>query len=114
MRRMVERFTQSFPSRSSADAPLGRPAKDTVLVTGTTGALGSMVLSKLVADKDVTCVYALNRASPAGEGIQSRQEQALRLRGLDTNLAISSKVRLLEGDISLADFGLSVNVLEEV
>lgn len=73
-----------------------------------------MVLSKLVADKNIACVYALNRASPAGEGIQSRQEQALQIRGMDTSLAISSKVRLLEGDISLSDFGLSVNVLEEV
>lgn len=90
------------------------PAGLVVLLTGSTGCLGSSILAELFACPDVRRVYALNRPSAFGRTLQDRQRRALIARGLDGALASSNKVVLLEGDISSPMMGLSGQYYAEV
>ncbi|KAJ7066919.1 hypothetical protein C8F01DRAFT_1340925 [Mycena amicta] len=72
----------------------------TVLVTGTTGVLGTHILVELLARPDVSRVYALNRGTASLE----RQAAALEEQGFDPSLASSPKAFFVEGE--LEDKGL--------
>ncbi|TIB02509.1 hypothetical protein E3P96_02139 [Wallemia ichthyophaga] len=74
------------------------PQQHVYLVTGTTGSLGSYLLSALVASTKCARVYAANRPHPS-KTLVERQKAALRSRGLDESVADSSKVHLLEMDL---------------
>ena len=92
-----------------------RGGAETVLVTGTTGRLGSHLLAQLLARPDVARVYALNRpALGASRSIEERTRSAFKLWGLDESLLTSDKVVLLVGDLTKAKFGLEAHVYDEV
>jgi FlaA1/EpsC-like NDP-sugar epimerase len=88
------------------------PAKDTVLVTGTTGAIGSAVLAELAKSTKVARVYALNRKGTTL--LAERQKKALEDRGLDPAIADSPDVVLVEADLAQPNLGVSKELLEEV
>lgn len=71
----------------------------TVLLTGSTGSLGSYLLDKLMRDPRVTRVICLNRSG----GDERRQSGIQSSRGLQTDFA---KVEFLETDLSQEGFGL--------
>ena len=75
----------------------------TILLTGSTGSLGSYLLDCLVTNEDVQHVYCLNRSEDAAK----RQECIHRERGLTLNLR--DKVTFLQSDFSAPYFGLSVH-----
>ncbi|KAJ8488944.1 hypothetical protein ONZ45_g13773 [Pleurotus djamor] len=111
------RYTHKFPVRTAATngATNGSvlPSKrDVVLVTGTTGSLGSGVLAKLAEDPTVGEIYAVNRASE-GSPLLKRQKAALRSRGYDEGIATSPKVHLLEGTVTAFGLDVSDKVVEE-
>ena len=73
MNALLDRYSADFPAPRLLPALLGedgRTAGEVVLITGTTGVLGSHLLSQLLADRNVERVYALNRASGARKGLR--------------------------------------------
>ncbi|KAK7056358.1 hypothetical protein VNI00_002912 [Paramarasmius palmivorus] len=88
-------------------------AAEIVLVTGTTGALGCNILSQLLSSDNVSHVYALNRGC-ADETPMNRQIQALRSQSILATSQNSSKLTVLEGDLSQARFGLEEMVYSEL
>lgn len=111
MLRMVEKYSTDLPAHvPEAGRPL--PLHDTVLLTGTTGALGTMLLASLVSSPQVRRVYALNRK--ASKNLLDRQVAALQERGVDQCIATSSKVVLVEIDLGEERMGLSSETFEEV
>ncbi|KAF8889051.1 hypothetical protein BD779DRAFT_1469959 [Infundibulicybe gibba] len=109
---LLRQFISSLSGFSKSPPMTSRPF-DIILVTGTTGALGSAVLAKLVADKSVVKVYALNRPSKSGRDILRRHEDALRMRGYDPRIASSPKVVFVEGDLTRTGLGVGHVILEE-
>ncbi|KAJ7730966.1 putative polyketide synthase [Mycena maculata] len=114
----VRKFTDSL---SQLSVNLGTrkldeetPSSHTVLLTGSTGALGCHILAHFLADDNVRGVYALNRTSSDGVDIIDRQTTALQDQGLSPSLAYSEKLTLLVGDSALDDFGLSVETMDEL
>jgi hypothetical protein len=99
---LVLRYTAAFPTHTPTLPALD---KDVVLVTGTTGSLGSAVLAELVTSEAVRHVYAFNRRS-SRQSILERQQEALALRGYDQAIATSPKVTLVEGKLTAAGLGL--------
>lgn len=89
------------------------PEEQVVLVTGTTGNLGAEILLRLLEDKRVKRVYALNRKS-SHTSSQQRHEERFKDRAFDTNLLSSSKVVYLEGEASERMLGLNTEAYEEV
>lgn len=109
---MVQEFTQSFPAHKPSRA---QPESEVILVTGTTGSLGSYILDKLIATQGVERIYAFNRADKHGKRtLYQRQKDALEEQGVDISILDSPKLVLLEGDTSSPDLGLPREVLEEV
>lgn len=105
----MAQYSKEFTPHTGTD-PL--PSYDVVLVTGTTGTIGSNVLAQLVADPKVERVYGLNRESPAP--LDTRQRIALSERGLDPSVVDSPKVVLLEGTVSQLKLGLPDDLYEEL
>lgn len=105
---MVERHAQGFPKHSGSTAP---PSKDVILVTGTTGSLGTTLLAHLVASDDVLRIFAVNRKAD-GSTLLERQMTSMRHQGLDPGIASSKKVMLLEADLNKVAFGLPTSMYE--
>ncbi|KAJ7164463.1 hypothetical protein C8R46DRAFT_901759 [Mycena filopes] len=103
MTEMVRKYTQEFPPRFS---DVEAPTEEVVLVTGTTGALGSYLLAHLLLHPEFTAVYALNRP---GGSIRERQRASFLNHGIDDDLLNSPKLHLLEGDLTQSAFGLAAS-----
>lgn len=88
--------------------------KETVLITGTTGGLGTALLSELIACENIARIFAFNRHARDGTSVLHRQQAAVRAQGLDENLVCSPKLVLLEGDSGTATLGLPSDILEAV
>ncbi|KAJ6466074.1 putative polyketide synthase, partial [Mycena vitilis] len=86
----------------------------TVLLTGSTGALGCHLLVRLLASDMVQAVYALNRTSLCGVNVMDRQTAALQKQGLSPLVAQSKKLTLLVGDLEIDGFGIQPDVMSEL
>jgi hypothetical protein len=73
----------------------------TVILTGSTGSLGSYLLESLLQQQRVSKVYCLNRA----EDGRTRQQSQSKPRGLTTDWP-TDKVEFLHADLSKPNFGL--------
>ncbi|KAK7050236.1 acetyl-CoA synthetase-like protein [Favolaschia claudopus] len=103
MRAMVRKYSEGFSERQASE----KATKDEiVLVTGTTGALGSHILAQLLCLPKVSKVYAVNRRSTSDD-LRKRHESSFSANGLDLNLLASPKLVLLEAELNQPKFGLS-------
>jgi hypothetical protein len=75
---LVDTYTQGMPKLTGSAKAL--PAHATVLLTGSTGYLGSHLLVRLLQDERVKQVYAYNRPSKSGGTLGSRHEAAFQDR----------------------------------
>ncbi|KAJ7278022.1 putative polyketide synthase [Mycena rebaudengoi] len=89
-------------------------ASHTVLLTGSTGALGCHLLAHLLGKDNIQHVYALNRRNPHGLTVVDRQTAALQKQGLPTHLACSEKLTLIVGDLGDVDFGISFELMDKL
>jgi thioester reductase-like protein len=98
---LVSKYTADLPIRSFDSAQL--PALSTVILTGSTGSLGTYILSGLLNDPKVAKVYCFNRAADAS----TRQRQGFAEKGLDASLLEDpSKVEFLHVSFGDKHFGL--------
>jgi thioester reductase-like protein len=95
----------------------GEPGKvhhgHVVLLTGSTGGLGSYLLASLLSREDVAVVYPFNRSSKTGT-TQHRQHTAFEDRGLDTALLDSTKLIYVEGDAAQPNLSLDDRTYAEI
>lgn len=110
---LLQRYTAHLPATRFTPAT-HRPTKENVLITGTTGALGSMMLAKAIQDERVERVWAVNRGSKGGETIVERQRASFGDKGLDASLLTSDKVRFVEAELSQDHLGLEEALYNEV
>ncbi|KAF8909567.1 hypothetical protein CPB85DRAFT_1435595 [Mucidula mucida] len=85
-----------------------------VLLTGSTGALGSFILAKLIICPEVDVIYCLSRVSGSSKSLLDRHYDIFDRQALDKGLLTSVKVRLLPADLTIADLGLGRNILTEI
>ncbi|KAI0970741.1 hypothetical protein F4678DRAFT_461874 [Xylaria arbuscula] len=100
---LYKKYTRDLiPSRA------GRPAspsdEQTIVLTGSTGGLGSYLLDQLVRNPAIKKVVCLNRAEDGGA---KQQEQRRKDRGLIWDLEHTSKIEYLHADLSRDKLGLS-------
>lgn len=120
IRAMVQKYSAEFQTLESdcLERPSNQARIDrgrVVLLTGSTGTLGSYLLADLLERPGVSTVYVLNQFSTAPETYSSRRQlQAFEERGLNTQLLQSRKIFYLEGDISQDRLGLAARTYERV
>lgn len=85
-----------------------------VLLTGSTGGLGSNMLASMVRNARFKKIYAFNRTSLKGALIHDRHKETFKKQGLDVNLIPDKKIVYLCGDMTKDYLGLTVPVYEEV
>jgi hypothetical protein len=115
MKAMVEEFT-SFPPAANGTTGVrlnGATTGQVLLLTGTTGGLGSHILRDACEDEKIVRVYAFNRPQKRAS-LAQRQRDVLREHGLDEKIVDNEKVVLLEGDLMAENFGLEEGVYKEV
>ena len=107
---MVTKYTTNLPvpqtkvARSSDEGPV-------VLLTGSTGNIGSHILAYLLSDSRVGRVYALNRPSSDPVG---RLRASLADRELSETLLEDPRFVSLVGDVTQDRFGLEATQYDEV
>lgn len=82
----------------------------TILVTGTTGSLGTYILDALLATPSVKRIIAFNRSNDASE----RQVKSLAQKGLSTSSTDLARVEFIKGDLSQLHLGLSQTTHDEL
>ncbi|KIK81855.1 hypothetical protein PAXRUDRAFT_806336 [Paxillus rubicundulus Ve08.2h10] len=88
---------------------------EVVLLTGTTGSLGSHILYHLHQCKDVRRIYALNRGHQDDpDDLRRRQEDALKIRGITPEILRDGKVALISSDLASENLGLELNLFQEL
>ncbi|CAA7263093.1 unnamed protein product [Cyclocybe aegerita] len=108
---MIKKYSEGFDAPLPLSKSTSSP-KDAVLLTGTTGNIGSHVLFFLLQDEGVKEVYALNRPSST-DGMLARHEAMFRDKGFDVELLKHPKLHLLEGEAS-DELGLGVESYREL
>lgn len=98
-RRMLEKYSSGF-QRPQPISLRRRQENITVVLTGSTGSLGSYLLDALLALQSVGKVYCLNR----GTDSQKRQEEASKARGLSTDW--EGRVEFLQAAMGQPQLGL--------
>jgi nucleoside-diphosphate-sugar epimerase len=100
---MIYKYTKSLPkdNTNAAATQETRSLKHAVILTGSTGSLGTYLLHYLLSNPAFERIYCLNRSTDAA----SRQEQSFRDRGMSL-VYITSKVEFLTTDFSQDLFGL--------
>jgi thioester reductase-like protein len=99
--KMVKKYTSQLPRRCSL--PIHFPDKSTVILTGSTGSLGTYLLHQLLTDSTIAKVYCFNRSDEA----QSRQRAIFASKGLDpTLLDDPSRAEFLTVIVGARQFGL--------
>lgn len=106
---MVEKYTENLEVHTGS---IPSPSEDVVVITGSTGSIGTYALAELLHSQNVARVYAFNRRS-SSQSLIERQKDAFSARGLDPGLADSSKLVLLEADLAQAHLGLEDAQIEE-
>lgn len=81
MTTLLTRYSAGIPSHQPGDNPV-KPRLSVILIIGTRGGLGTNLLVHLLLHKDVTKVYALNRAHLDGITVFNRQANEFKAHGL--------------------------------
>lgn len=106
---MVQKFSIDMPSPNYSMTRSSGPI--TVLLTGSTGNVGSHILVALLAEPQVEKVYTLNRSASQGE---DRQRASFVERGLPEVLLDTGKLVSLVGHTNHSELGLNHETFVEV
>lgn len=112
---MIEKYSVGLADTEKSIGEVANAATaPVVLLTGSTGGLGSYMLEMLLKDEHVERVYAYNRPSRGTVTSQDRQMDSFIDKGFDLTLLKSDKLVHLEGDSALPKLGLTDEVYEQV
>lgn len=106
MQNIFEESLKSLPpAHNNNEEPPGRSF--VVLLTGSTGSLGSYILNSLASNPAVEMIYCLNR----GDNAQIRQMKSFQEKGLVLD---GKKITFLQYNLSDPELGLEHNVYESL
>lgn len=106
MSRLINKYTQSIEEKFK----LHRTNKSTVVLTGSTGHLGSYILASLLERKEISKIYCFNRSGDA----KDKQVKRFRDFGLDVDGLVGQNVEFVHCTFELNGLGLSASKSEEI
>lgn len=109
MEDLIRKYSANLPN-FSGKAELSSSQPMVVVLTGSTGGLGSHLLADLLAMKEVAKVYTFDR----GGQVNDRQRLAFSERKLPLQLLSDKKLVTLSVNPNAPDLGLSSDVLKQV
>ncbi|KAF8601147.1 acetyl-CoA synthetase-like protein [Ceratobasidium sp. AG-I] len=112
IRSMIQKYESKWTNKTISLEMREGTMKERVVLTGTTGGLGSHLLAVLLGCEEVERVWALNRKSK--EGVAARQRAAFEDKMLDVGLLESEKLVMVEADLGDGKLGLSDKEYHEI
>ena len=106
---MLQKYSAGMIAQKNQLSTRNTKTPQTVLLTGSTGALGSYLLERLASCETIKRIYCLNRSS----GSEQRQDPALASRGLILH-SHRNRVVYLTSDMSKSDLGLEHGVYSDI
>ncbi|CUA70556.1 L-aminoadipate-semialdehyde dehydrogenase large subunit [Rhizoctonia solani] len=107
----IRKYDSKWPSLGNN---IVRPvSKERIVVTGTTGALGSYLLSQLLKSDKVEKIWAMNRKSGSGNS-KDRQIASFEDKLLDTSLLNCEKLVFVDANLVESKLGLSKELYDEI
>lgn len=106
--RMLDKYS-NFPVSIPAPVRIQKEPLETIVLTGSTGALGSYLLDAFVASNSVSKIYCLNRSADS----ERRQSSVSGSRGLMSQWD-PRRVLFLKSDLSQDDLGLGSDMYSEI
>lgn len=103
------KYTQNL-IKAAPNRPDPQSENQVVVLTGSTGMLGSYLLDFMGRNSRVSKIVCLNRAADGG---RAQQVKALADRGLDVGI-LDSKAEFYQADLSKPDLGLSAEVYQRL
>lgn len=111
IQRLVEKYTADLPLRDEHFLQSNKEAHSTMILTGSTGSLGTYLLFNFLCSPFASKVYCLNRRSDA----ESRQKQSFEEKGLHVEEEDwNNKLEFLEVSFGEACFGLDEAKYQEL
>jgi len=102
MEALVNKYTHDLPQRAMSTKKRG-PGRLIVVLTGSTGSLGTYILQALLKDPTMAKIYCLNRARNARE----KHEKDFRERGEEHDFITNPKAEFLVANFDDPHMGLS-------
>ncbi|KAH0578600.1 hypothetical protein H2248_003740 [Termitomyces sp. 'cryptogamus'] len=93
---------------------LARNSGLVVLLTGSTGHLGSQILANLLKEDRISRIYAFNRDSRKSKSLLDRHVERFTDIGINLSLLQSEKLHLITGDATRADLGIEEGLYREI
>jgi len=108
---MVQKYTASFPVHTPGSL-VDDTAGEVVILTGSTGSLGSFILDSLIHDNRVNKVFCFNKREmvPTLE----RQQNSFAERKLDSSLLTSDRIIFYDVEVNVPFFGLAEDVFKGI
>lgn len=106
---LVKKYTADIPVQQ-LDVLNPPPDAHTVILTGSTGSLGSYLLNALLDDPATAKVYCLNRSADAAP----RQQKSFLEKGLPWDARRAAKVEFLQASFGAEKFGLEDSKYDEM
>jgi thioester reductase-like protein len=108
MQAMLDKYSSNFPLVTK-DSNSAVDNKAVVVITGSTGSLGSYLLHHLLARPEVSKIYCLNRSQDA----EQRQRETNAVRGLSHNWT-AEQVQFFQVDLSEPRFKLEAQIFDRL
>ena len=106
---MLQKYSDGMVAKEDQLSTRSTKTPQTVLLTGSTGALGSYLLESLASNESIKRIYCLNRSSDS----EQRQDRAMASRGLTLH-SHKNRVVYLKSDMSKSDLGLEHSVYSDI
>ena len=106
---MITQYSNPWPTINGNAEP-----GSVVLLTGSTGNIGSHILEALLRDTRTLRIYAFNRPSSRQVSQLDRHIERFEDKGFDTGLLSTEKVVFVEGDASQDKLGVPSSIFNEV
>ncbi|GAB1525258.1 hypothetical protein RhiTH_008416 [Rhizoctonia solani] len=107
---MIEKYKADWPTQEARN--IQPVKKERVVVTGTTGGLGSHLLAQLLENEKVEKVWAMNRKSSKNN--RDRELSSFEDKLLDVNLLKSEKLVFVDTDLEDPKLALPNEIYDEV
>ena len=111
---LVDKYTKNLPTFDGTKVRRSEIKGDVVLVTGSTGSLGSNILAHLLRDPNVSRIYSISRPGADKQTAKERHIKSFEREAIDLKLLDSEKVQFLIGDPSKHSFDIDTNLYNEV
>ncbi|KAJ7573570.1 hypothetical protein C8J56DRAFT_982554 [Mycena floridula] len=111
---MLNKYSKQLVRKTPKGHSFSRVRGCDVVLTGSTGSLGSRILALLIRRLEVKNIYCLNRAHAGGTSLLERHKSSFVKLGLDTHLLQSPKIHFILANLVERDLGIDSDVMKQI